>query len=180
MNLYFPAQSWANQSVNPTGHWLLQTKRAITVVANGGGRLHIARGQVWATLGSAHGAPYFWRYTPVEPCAMLKDYFLNAGDTLVVPPGARVVMESMALENDLPAAFDWDFATPPEKIKRANREALLLATAEMCSALSQAGRALRRLAGAALALAMISGCTARCQLPTLRRKLISPCLVDSD
>ncbi len=28
---------------------------------------------------------------------MLKDYFLNAGDTLVVPPGVRVVMESMAL-----------------------------------------------------------------------------------
>ena len=151
MNLYFPVQSPANQPVNPNGHWLLQSNRAITVVAHSGGKLHIARGRVWATLGSAHANPYSWRNTPLEPCTMLKDYFLNAGDTLVVPRGAKVVMESMALGHDLPAAFDWDLVPPSAKIRRASHEEMLLATGELGTALSQVGRALRRLADAVLA-----------------------------
>ena len=149
MNLYFRVQSPANQPANPSGHWLLQSNRAITVVAHGGGKLHIARGRVWATLGSAHANPYSWRNTPLKPCTMLKDYFLNAGDTLVVLRGARVVMESMALEHDLPAAFDWDLMPP--SAKSVNHQEMLLATGELGTALSQVGRALRRLANAVLA-----------------------------
>lgn len=151
MNLYFPVQSPANQPANPSGHWLLQTNRASTVMAHGGAKLHIARGRVWATLGSAHANPYSWRNTPLKPCTMLKDYFLNAGDTLVVPPGARVVMESMALKHDLPAAFDWDLMPPSAKIRRASHEEMLLATGELGTALSQVGCVVRRLADAVLA-----------------------------
>ena len=150
MNLYFPVQSPANQPVKPSGHWLLQANRAITVVANSGGKLHIARGQVWATFGCAHRKPFPWRNTRLEPCVMLKDYFLNAGDTLVVPPGVRVVIESMALSHDLPAAFDWDLLPPSAKNRRASHEEMLLAVGELGKALSQTGRALRRLAGAIL------------------------------
>ena len=150
MNLYFPFHSPANQLANPSGHWLLQTNRAITVESNSGGKLHIARGQVWATFGCAHRKPFPWRNTPLEPCVMLKDYFLNAGDTLVVQPGVRVVIESMALAHDLPAAFDWDLLPPSAKNRRASHEEMLLAVGELGKALSQTGRALRRLAGAVL------------------------------
>ena len=150
MNLYFPVQSPANQPANPSGHWLLQTNRAITVVANSGGKLHIARGQVWATLGSAHGNPYPWRNTALEPCAMLKDYFLNAGDTLVVPPRTRVVMESMGHAKDLPVAFDWACVPKAARVSRTSRSEVVLAAGQLGDALGQVGRALRRLMGAVL------------------------------
>ena len=150
MNLYFPVQSPANQPVKPSGHWLLQTNRAITVVANSGGKLHIARGQVWATLGSAHGNPYPWRNTALEPCAMLKDYFLNAGDTLVVPPRTRVVMESMGHAKDLPVAFDWNCVPKAARVRQTSRSEVVLAAGQLGDALGQVGRALRRLMGAVL------------------------------
>ena len=150
MNLYFPVQSPANQPVNPSGHWLLQTNRAITVVANSGGKLHISRGQVWATLGSAHGNPYFWRNTPLEPCVMLKDHFLNAGDTLVVPLEVRVVMEIMGDAKDLPVAFDWESVPKAARQSRTSRSEVVLAAGQLGDALGQVGRALRRLMTAVL------------------------------
>ena len=150
MNLYFPVQSPANQPASPSGHWLLQYNRAITVVADGGGKLHIARGQVWATLGSAHANPYSWRNTPLEPCVMLKDYFLNAGDTLVVPPRVRVVMESMGAAKDLPAAFDWESVPKAARVGRPRCSEVVLAAGQLGFALGQVGRALRRLMGAVL------------------------------
>ena len=150
MNLYFRVQSPANQPANPSGHWLLQSNRAITVVADGGGKLHIARGQVWATLGSAHANPYLWRNTPLEPCVMLKDYFLNAGDTLVVPPRVRVVMESMGAAKDLPAAFDWESVPKAARVSRPRCSEVVLAAGQLGVALGEVGRALRRLMGAVL------------------------------
>ena len=151
MNLYFPVQSPANQPANMSGHWLLQTNRAITVVANNSGKLHIARGRVWATLGSARGYPYPWHNTPLEPCAMLKDYFLNAGDTLVVPPRARVVIESMGDAKDLPVAFAWDLVPKAARVNRTSRSEVVLAAGQLGDALGEVGRALRRLMGAVLA-----------------------------
>ena len=119
-------------------------------MADCGGKLHIARGQVRATLGSAHANPYTWRNKPLEPRTMLKDCFLTAGDTLAMPPGARVVPESMALEHDSAAAFDWHLMPPSAKIRSASHEEMLLATGELGNALSQVRRALRRLADAVL------------------------------
>ena len=85
---------------------------------------------------------------------MLKDYFLNAGDTLVIPPGVKVVIESMELAQYLPAAFDWDSLPPLAKNRCASRQEMLLAAGELGKALSLVGRALRRLAGAVLASPM--------------------------
>ena len=150
MNLYFSVQSSANQPVNPSGHWLLQTNRAMTVHSKGGGQLSIARGRVWATLGSARGYPYPWHNTPLEPCAMLKDYFLNAGDTLVVPPRARVVIESMGDAKDLPVAFDWESVPKAARVSRTSRSEVVLAAGQLGDALGEVGRALRRLMGAVL------------------------------
>ena len=150
MNLYFPVQSSANQPANLSRHWLLQTNRAMTVHLKGGGQLSIARGWVWATLGSARGYRYPWHNTPPEPCAMLKDYFLNAGDTLVVPPRARVVLESMGDAKDLTVAFDWDFVPNAARVSRTSRSQVVLAAGHLGNALGEVGLALRRLMGAVL------------------------------
>ena len=150
MNLYFPVQSSANQPANPSGHWLLQTNRAMTVHSKGGGQLSISRGRVWATLGSARCYRYPWRNTPLEPCAMLKDYFLNTGDTLVVPPQARVVMESMGDAKDLPVAFDWDCVPKAALVSRTSHSEVILAAGQLGDALGEVGRALRRLISAVL------------------------------
>lgn len=185
MNLYFPAQSSAhasahasvnspdcspsgsptgspaNECANPSGHWLLQTGRAVTVLSRGGGQLSIARGQIWATLGSATPRRYLpWHRAPLQPCATLKDYFLSAGDTLRIPPGARVVIESLLRTHDLPVAFDWSYAAPLGRASRyglasvgtrASHAELVQATGELGAALGQVARALRRLVGAVLA-----------------------------
>lgn len=148
MNLFFPAQSPTGEAANPSGHWLLQTGRAVTVLSKGGGQLRIARGQVWATLGSAHDNHYPWHAAPLEPCAVVKDYFLSAGDALVVPPGARVVLESTGRKQDLPVAFDWDYVLPSAKARRASRAEVAQATGELGAALGDVRRALRRLIGA--------------------------------
>lgn len=181
MNLYFPAQSSAhapahssvnppdcppsgspaNECADPSGHWLLQTGRAVTVLSRGGGQLSIARGQIWATLGSAAPCRYLpWHRAPLQPCATLKDYFLSAGDTLRVPPGARVVIESLLRTHDLPVAFNWSYTAPLARARRyglkspatrASHAELAQATGELGAALSQVARALRRLVGAVLA-----------------------------
>ena len=150
MNLDFPAQSSADKSPSASGHWLLQSGRAITLLSKGGGQLRIARGRVWATLGSAHGKHNLWRAAPLELCATAKDYFLNAGDTLVIPHGTRVVMESMRYPQDLPVAFDWADEPQIDRASWTSRSEVVLATGQLGDALGQVGRALRRLMGAVL------------------------------
>ena len=81
---------------------------------------------------------------------MLKDYFLNAGDTLVVPQGVGVVMESMGNAKDLPVAFDWDCVPKAARMSRTSRPEVVLAAGQLGDALGQVGRALRRLMGAVL------------------------------
>ncbi len=143
MNLYFPSQSALLDATSQTGNWLLETGRAITVMSRSGGQLQVARGQVWATLGSAQAKS--WRNAPLEPCAMLHDYFLSAGDTLLVPSGAKVVMESMGHAQSLPVAFAWGHAVQPA---RPSRVEVVQAANELRQALVQLLRAARRLVGA--------------------------------
>ena len=147
MNLYFPARLPAIGPVNPSGHWLLQGDRAVTVLSKGGGQLRVARGQVWATLGSAPGYYKLRRQAPLERCASVKDYFLNAGDTLVVPPGVRMVMESVGRTQDLPVAFDWNLKAQSNHTSRIE---VTQATGELGAAVGDVGRALRRLVAAVL------------------------------
>ena len=143
MNLYFPSQSPSLEGTTPTGNWLVETGRAITVMSHSGGQLHVARGQVWATLGAANTQP--WRAAPLEPCALFKDYFLSAGDTLRVPPGARVVIESTGRAHSLPVAFAWGHVAQPA---RAGQVEVVQAAGELRVALAQVLRAARRLVGA--------------------------------
>jgi Protein of unknown function (DUF2917) len=143
VNLYFPAQCASLDATSQTGNWLLETGRAITVMSRSGGQLQVARGQVWATLGSDNPQP--WRAAPLEPCATLKDYFLSAGDTLLVPPGARVVIESTGRAQSLPVAFAWGHAAQPARLSKVE---VVQAAGELQLALVQVLRAARRLVGA--------------------------------
>ena len=152
MNLYFPAQSSATPSSDATGKWLLQRGRAITLLPVTGGQLDVANGQLWATLSDARSA---WpRLTPkarLERCATFKDYFLHAGDSLAVPPGARVVLESTGRSQTTPAAFAWSPATTHAKQPAQPRRAgVAQAASELAQALAHVARALRHLAVALL------------------------------
>ncbi len=143
MNLYFPSQSAPLDGATPTGNCLLETGRAITVTSRSGGQLQIARGEVWATLGYENSLP--WRAAPLEPCATLKDYFLSAGDTLTVPAGARVVIESTGRGQTLPVAFAWGYAAQPARLSQVE---VVQAAGDLRHALGQVLRAARRLVGA--------------------------------
>ena len=152
MNLYFPAQSSATPSSDATGHWLLQSGRAITLSPAAGGQLAVANGELWATLSDARSA---WpRLTPqarLERCATFKDYFLHGGDSLAVPPGARVVIESTGRSETAPAAFAWSPATTHAKQPAQPRRAgVVQAASELAQALAHVARALRHLAAALL------------------------------
>ena len=131
----------------------LETGRAITMASKGCGQLSVARGQLWATLGLNRTPRTLWKWTrsePLEPRATPNDYFLNSGDTLLVPAGANVVLQGMGRLHDSPVAFGWSGAplTRAEsvcRIKQTNRIELAQAGSELGTALGQLLRAVRRL-----------------------------------
>lgn len=150
MNLYFPAQLPANDAAHQSGNWLLQTGRAISLMPAAGGQLTVARGRLWATLGE--GGPPLRRNARLARCATLQDHFLNAGDTLLVPPGARLVIESMACAQTAPAAFAWGLLPQLAlQTARPRRAGVVQAAGEVVQALGQVAHALRRLMHAVLA-----------------------------
>ena len=131
-----------------TGNWLLKAGLAITITSRSGGQLCVARGRVWATLGS--GRTLLWNAAPLAPRTKLTDYFLNAGDTLAVPPGASVVIESLGQAQSLPVAFAWVNKAPVKLAKRPRRAAVAQAAGELGRVLRQVLPAARRLAVAVL------------------------------
>ena len=152
MNLYFPSPSESLEPTSQTGNWLLEAGRAITVSSHGGAQLRIARGQVWATLGtSGNGRAKPWKAKPLQPCAMLDDYFLSAGDILNVPAGASVVMESIQKTRSAPVTFEWLPVPQPARTARSSRAEVTQASGELGYALGKVVRAFRRLVGAVLA-----------------------------
>ena len=152
MNLYFPVLSPANPSADATGNWLLQSGRAITLKPADGGQLDVANGQLWATLSDARTAwPWLTPQARLERCATLKDYFLHAGESLAVPPGAQLVIESTGRSQTLPVAFAWSAAVQHAKqTAQPRRAGVVQASSELAQALAQVARALRHLAVALL------------------------------
>lgn len=95
--------------------------------------LRIDCGQVWVTLGEPDGG---------TPCAS-GDWFLGPGDSLLIPAGARMVMEAGTTSNGpLPAGYKW-FEPVVVQPGRFAREVMAPAR-EVASALLQAGAALSR------------------------------------
>ena len=160
MNLYQSAKSLQPSSANSGGHWSLETRRAITVQSKGGGQLSVASGEVWATLSAGRAGLNLWRSAPsngLEPCVWLKDYFLSSGDTLLVPMGAKVVIQAMGRAQDLPVAFDWSHTpdavrlNPVGHASRIEQAELRHATSQLGVAVAQVLHALHRLVTAVLA-----------------------------
>ena len=88
-------------SSRPVGAWRLHPGHAMSLHPQETSVLRIHRGPVWVTLG--------------EPGALSPqtsgDRFLMAGESMVVPAGARLVMEPLsARESDGPVCFDWSGA----------------------------------------------------------------------
>ena len=152
MNHYFPARSSANPCVDASGNWLLQSGRAITLSPAAGGQLNVANGQLWVTLSDARTAwPWLTPQARLERCATLKDYFLHAGESLAVPPGAQLVIESTGRSQTLPVAFAWSPAIIQAKqTAQPRRAGVVQASSELAQALAQVARALRHLAVALL------------------------------
>jgi Protein of unknown function (DUF2917) len=120
--------------VSPAGAWRLHPGHAMGLRPKETSVLRVHRGQVWVTLG-APGAP-----SPQDS----GDRFLQAGESLVVPAGARLVMEPLVPRGATdPVCFDWSGAVAPVAADRFGRE-VLAPMRDMAVALGHAGMALAR------------------------------------
>ena len=121
--------------VSPAGAWRLHPGHAMSLDPKEISVLHVQRGQVWVTLG-----------TPGSPSPQdAGDRFLQAGESLVVLAGARLVMEPLVPHGATePVCFDWSEARAPAvSADRFGRE-VLAPMRELAGALGLAGTALAR------------------------------------
>lgn len=117
--------------------WRLDARRAMTLRPHVASRLHITQGRAWVTLGLPHeGAGN-----------ESGDVMLAAGESLVVPAGARLVMEPWQPASAGPVRFDWcaePEARAAEQSDRFGRE-VVAPSRELAVALGHAGWAFVRL-----------------------------------
>jgi hypothetical protein len=117
--------------------WRLDARRAMSLRPKVPSRLYITQGRAWVTLGvptQGHGNE-------------LGDHMLEAGQSLAVPAGARVVMEPWQPAQATPVRFEWcgeAEAQVAEASSRFGRE-VATPTREMVVALGQAAWAFARL-----------------------------------
>ena len=125
---------------NSHGCWKLAAGRAVTLQPTATGALHIAQGRVWATLDGPHARQG-------------GDLFLEAGETLHLRAGQRVVLEPFGTAGQgAAAAFDWVPVPAPETARWP--AAVVQPASDLRLALGSAGFALR---GAAWALLRLTG-----------------------
>lgn len=129
------AASSSVSSFRPAGAWRLHPGHAMSLRPKETSVLRIHRGPVWVTLG--------------EPGALSPqasgDRFLKDGESMVVPAGARLVMEPLSRrESDGPVCFDWSGAAPVQD-SRFGRE-VRAPLREAAAAFGQAAWALVRVA----------------------------------
>ena len=116
------------------GTWKLARGRAVTLRPVTDGILRIAHGRVWATVEGPHG------HTPCDS----GDHVLQAGRSMRVRAGQRVVIEAWNASGASYFAWDPVFATAARD--RLNRAIVLQPLADLRIALGLAGRALGQLA----------------------------------
>lgn len=137
----FAADTCASPALQQTAHgcWKLAAGRAVTLRPTARGDLRIAQGRVWATLDGPHAR-------------RAGDLFLEAGETLALRAGQRVVLEPYGAAGPCAAAFDW----VPLQARQASRWPVAVAqpASDLRLALASAGFALR---GAAWALLRLTG-----------------------
>ena len=113
--------------------WRLDARRAMTLRPHVPSRLQINQGRVWVTMGQPRGAGN-----------ESGDVVLAAGESLVVPAGARLVMEPWQPAEG-PVRFDWNVeplsAAPAGDFSRE----VGAPSRDLALALGQAGGAFTRL-----------------------------------
>ena len=79
------------------GYWKLSAGRALTLTPREWGRLCIAQGRVWLTADVLSS----------DRAALAGDHVLSAGQSLLLPPGAQVVVEAWERAGGAPVHFQW-------------------------------------------------------------------------
>ena len=124
-----PASSPSGWGAVATGGWTLASARAVALRPHKASTLVVQQGQVWVTLTGPHAGHGNER----------GDVFLQTGETLYVPAGQRVVLESLGKPGDGPVCFDW---------APAGAAPASLWQQSVAQPLSDLGQALRSAAGA--------------------------------
>ena len=97
-------------AIESAGNWKLDGGRAITLRSKDEGVLRVAQGRVWATIDGPH----------IGPANDSGDFFLDAGESLTLPAGQRVVIESWNACANETAYFSWD---PTVSAKQMDQQA---------------------------------------------------------
>ena len=113
--------------------WRLDARRAMTLRPHAPSRLQINQGRVWVTMGQPQGAGN-----------ESGDLMLTAGESLMVPAGARLVMEPWQPAEG-PVRFDWSVEPLAATSAGAFRHEVVAPSRDLARALGQAGGAFARL-----------------------------------
>jgi hypothetical protein len=120
----------------PPGSWKLEGHRALTLVPREDGLLRVARGRVWATFDGPH-----------PPLGVRGgDLVVDAGETLFVAAGERLVMEPARRDQDV--FFHWDPLPQVQAVPVERWRAVVVPWRELRTALSATAVAASHLAGA--------------------------------
>ena len=121
------------QVMGLAGCWKLSHGCALTLLASQTGELRVAHGRVWVTFDDAG-----------SDCKVRAgDYFLEAGESLTLPAGRALVMESFAVGDASAAYFVWEPVAQASSAAQLFRELRLA----LGMAAGAAGRLVRGLAG---------------------------------
>ncbi|WP_372662918.1 DUF2917 domain-containing protein, partial [Hydrogenophaga sp.] len=131
-----PASPWPE-----VGSWKLAAGAALSLHPRRAGCLRLAAGRVWVTLGGPYAGHGNER----------GDLFLQAGESVAVPAGARLVVESVQAPAMGPARFDWSEHAEAKVGVGARpsrfQSQVVCPARDLVQALAQAGGALLRLFG---------------------------------
>ena len=140
MNTHLAPAAVSSDRIAPAASvrgWRLDARRAMSLRPQVPSRLHITQGRAWVTLGKLHeGAGN-----------ESGDLVLNAGEGLVVPAGARLVMEPWQPASAGPVRFDWHAEPEAPAVAQADRfgREVVTPSRELAVALGQASGAFLRL-----------------------------------
>lgn len=134
-----PAAECHRAAACPAGCWRLKRGHALGLRPARAAELRLVRGRVWVTLDAA--APS----RGVGDSA--GDIFLRAGQSLPVPAGARLVMESLDPADASDVLFDWSDAATGSAVPLSGRfqRDVGAPAADLVCALKEALRAMARL-----------------------------------
>ena len=126
------------------GAWKLLPRRSLTLRPREHGVLRVAEGQLWATLDGPHAGSG----------RGLGDLVIDAGGSLRLRPGQRVVIEST--RSDTAAWFAWDLAPEPRIVPLPCWQPVLQSWRDLRGAMALSGRAAGRLVAALVVIALAS------------------------